>query len=148
MTLVVVVGVLFAISNALPGDYHISRSKTIDAPPTDVMLRSWISTNGSLGTHGRNPIPTSRSQSKAIREKSGRFTSGQATSRSRGSMTLTAIDPNKRIHIHLEFDAPMKGTAESEFTFKPEKDSKDKTIVTWSMDGTSDSVHKVLRKPP
>lgn len=60
----------------------------------------------------------------------------------KGSMTITQSSPNRSVQYKLDFLAPMKGEATSEFTFTP--DAKGGTKVTWSMSGKRGLFGKAL----
>jgi hypothetical protein len=56
-------------------------------------------------------------------------------------MTVTESRPSDMIRIKLEFLRPFKATNTAEFTFKPDGN---KTMVTWSMSGTSNFMLKAV----
>jgi uncharacterized protein YndB with AHSA1/START domain len=143
LTLILVAGVIFGIAMALPTHYHIARSVTIDAPPSQVFanvvdFNKWKPWNP--WTEGdpdiKIAIEGKPGEVGSIYKWSGNYKVGA------GSMTITEIVPNEHIKINLEFDAPMKKAADSEFVFKAENG---KTNVTWLLDGDSDMADKALR---
>jgi hypothetical protein len=62
-----------------------------------------------------------------------------------GRMTITDSKPNSSIDISLEFKKPFEATNHTLFTFTPQSDkTRDKTVVTWSMDGKNNFVGKAF----
>ena len=57
-----------------------------------------------------------------------------------GRMSLVESRPNELIRFRLDFLKPFAGTAEAEFTFKPDGD---RTLVTWSMFGKNSFPAKI-----
>ncbi len=143
LTIIVVVGIILGISHALPADYHLARSKTIDAPPSQVFphvadFNKWQAWTPFIENDPNINITIEGKpgQVGSVYKWTGNHQVGS------GSMKITEIVPNERIKIQLDFIAPFPHTAEAEYKFK---DEKDKTVVTWSMSGNSDSLHKAIR---
>jgi len=57
-----------------------------------------------------------------------------------GRMTLIESRPNELIRFRLDFLKPFTGTADAEFTFKPDGN---RTVVTWSMFGKNSFPAKI-----
>lgn len=57
----------------------------------------------------------------------------------KGRMTITAVDPNRRVDIRLEFERPMEATNRVQFLLVPQGDG---TAVTWRMEGENSFVGK------
>lgn len=50
----------------------------------------------------------------------------------KGRMTITAVEPNRRVDLRLEFERPMEATNRVQFLLVPAADG---TAVTWRMEG-------------
>jgi len=144
LTLIIVIVVLVGIANALPEDFRFARSTTIDATPADVFPQVNDFNNWKPWNPFTKPDPNIKI---TIEGKPGVGQTYKWSSENQqvgaGAMTITESEPNDRIKIHLEFEAPMKDTADAIFTFKGDKDNK--TDVTWTMEGKSDVLKKSMR---
>ena len=60
----------------------------------------------------------------------------------KGSMAITAVQPDQSVTYNLVFEKPMTGTATSQITLNAIPDSG--TRVTWSMTGPSNFFQKVI----
>jgi hypothetical protein len=58
-----------------------------------------------------------------------------------GKMTITESRPNELVKMRLDFYEPFAGTADSEFTMKPEGGQ---TVLTWSMVGKKNFMSKAI----
>ena len=58
-----------------------------------------------------------------------------------GRMTILESNPHSLIKIRLDFEKPIKNTAETEFKFDYQNDQ---TTVAWSMNGHSNFISKVM----
>lgn len=141
LTLVVIVGVLFAISLALPADYRVTRSTTIAAPASEIFpyvddFHKWKKWTPWLDKDPAAKVDIEGSPGKDATYKwSGNDQVGE------GEMTLIESEPNERVKMKLDFVRPMPGTADAEFTFKPDGD---KTIVTWTLTGERDLIRRAF----
>jgi uncharacterized protein YndB with AHSA1/START domain len=136
------IGVLLIVVVTRPDTYHVERSTTISAPPSVVYAHvadfhkwdAWspwakldpsmkVTYEGTQGTVG------------ASYAWNGNDEVGS------GKMTISAIEPNKRIAIDLQFLKPFESLAKNGFTF--ESTGKD-TKVVWSMDGNNDFMSKFM----
>jgi uncharacterized protein YndB with AHSA1/START domain len=142
LTLGVIVGVLAALIEALPAPYRVSRSATMEAPPSKVFeqvndLHKWHAWTPWL-KHDPNAKVTIEEPSAgkgAIYKWSGDDHVGE------GTMTLTESQPSERIKLKLDFVRPMPGKADAEFTFKADGD---KTVVTWTITGEHNFLGKAF----
>jgi uncharacterized protein YndB with AHSA1/START domain len=141
LTLVVIVGVLFALSAALPTDYRVSRSTTIAAPASKIFpyvddFRKWKEWTPWLDDDPDvKPTIDGAPGKGAVYTWSGNKKVGE------GKMTLIESEPNERVKMKLEFLRPMPGTADAEFAFKADGD---KTIVTWTIAGERNLLAKAF----
>lgn len=125
-----------------PSDYHVARSATMAAPPAEVFAQvndfhnwegwsPWL----KIDPNAKGTYEGPASGKGAIFKWAGNQEVGE------GSMTITESRPNDLIKIRLDFLKPMAGTADVEFTFKPEGDG---TKVTWSMAGQNGFIGKAF----
>lgn len=140
--LVGIVGVFAVVVAMQPSDFRISRSATVDAPPSAVFAQvndfhKWEAWSpwAKLDPNAKNSFEGPTSGKGSMFKWSGNNEVGE------GMMTITESDPYKRILIRLDFKKPMEDTSEAEFRFKPEGD---KTVVTWSMFGKHNFVGKAF----
>lgn len=126
---VVIIG-LVAIGFALPGDYHAEASLEIPAPVSKVHA-----TVNNLETWGRwgpwnaeDPsITTTISQASGV-GAAQEWTSGAG----KGRLVFTEVDPAKGIAYDLFFE----GFPPAKAAFRYESAGPDRTLVTWTMDGS------------
>ncbi len=139
----VTVGVALVVIVALqPGEFKIERSKTINAPASEVFpyvndFKQWKAWNPFLDDDPDANITISDPDSGkgATYEWEGNSKVGK------GKMVITESKPNELVKIKIEFLAPVQMTADVAFVFK-EKD--DKTEVIWSMAGESNLMFKAF----
>jgi Polyketide cyclase / dehydrase and lipid transport len=134
--------VLLLVIATRPDTYHVERTKTIAASPEVIyghvadfhkwkgwspwdkvdpnMKRTFVGTDGAVG---------------ASYAWVGNDDVGE------GKMTLTAVEPAKRVEIKLEFIKPFESVASNGFKF--EAAGKD-TKVTWYMDGNNNFLGKAM----
>lgn len=138
---IVVVMVVFVLVVAMqPGDFRISRSATIPAPPSMVFgqvndFHKWQAWSpwARMDPNAKNSFEGSASGLGAVFRWEGNNQVGQ------GGMTIIESRPSDLIRIKLEFLKPFKATHTAEFTFEPAADS---TVVTWSMTGKNNFISK------
>jgi uncharacterized protein YndB with AHSA1/START domain len=143
LTVVIVAGLIAGISQAFPTDYRVARSRTMNAAPDKVFphvadFNKWKPWNPFTEADPdiKLTIEGKPGEIGSIYKWEGNNQVGK------GQMTMKDVVPNERINLYLEFEEPFKGEAESEFRFKLENGQ---TKVTWSMNGKSDPVHKMVR---
>lgn len=134
--------VLLIVIATRPSTYHVERSATISAPPETVFaqvadFKKWDAWSpwSKLDPNMKTTFDGTQGTVGATYAWTGNDDVGE------GKMTLTAVDPNKRVDIKLEFIKPFASTAQNGFKFEPAgKDTK----VTWFMDGTNDFMGKAM----
>jgi hypothetical protein len=144
LVLVVLVAALAVVIAMQPAELRLSRSITIDAPPERIFphinnLHKWDKWS-----------PWAKIDPKAKNEFSGPDEGKDAKFRwvsdhqevGTGSMTIEESRPNENVKIRLDFEKPMTGTSYSDFVLKAE--GNDKTLVTWSMQGSNNFVGKAM----
>lgn len=143
--LIVVVAVLAALTVVVsrqPDTFQVTRSATINAAPAVVFAQ----VNDLLKWEAWSPW--AKMDPKATSSYEG-APSGVGASMSwagnrsvgQGKMTITNSHPSDLVELRLEFEKPMKGTNEAQFTFKPEGKQ---TVVTWSMQGKNNFIAKAV----
>ncbi len=141
LILVALVGVMVALVAAQPAAYRVTRSATIDAPPSKVFEQVYDFHKWKAWTPWLKADPDAKvtiegpSGKGAIYKWSGNDDVGE------GTMTLTESQPSERIRLKLDFVRPWPGTTDAEFTFKAEGD---KTVVTWAIIGERDFQGKAI----
>ncbi len=140
VVLVLVVAVL-AYAATRPDRLHVERSATIQAPPEEIFplisdFRRWASWSPY---ETRDPAMKKTyggaAQGKgAVYEWEGNSEVGQ------GRMEITDADPS-RITIKLDFIKPLEGHNVADFALVPQGGA---TNVTWSMDGPSPYIGKLI----
>lgn len=145
LTLLIFVGLLFGIANALNDEFSVSRSIVVDTRAKDVFplvndFEEWKHWNPFTKQDSNMDI-------KIEGKKKGKGAVYKWTSEKSGvgTMRISEVEPNKRIKIDLEFEEPIKNSGFAEFTFKEEND---KTKVTWYSKFKSPYVFKVIRSVP
>ncbi|MBI2804502.1 MAG: SRPBCC family protein [Planctomycetes bacterium] len=141
LTLIVLIALIGGLIAALPTDFSVERSTTIDAPPSEVFAQvndfhKWAPWNPWLkgDDTAKVTIEGAPSGKGAVYKWAGEKVG-------EGTMTILESRPNELIRIKLEFAKPMEGIAQTDFVFKAKDD---KTAVTWSMKGTNNYVGKAF----
>jgi uncharacterized protein YndB with AHSA1/START domain len=141
LTLVVIGGVLAGLIAAMPTNYRITRSTTIDAPPENVFeqvndFHKWGAWSPWLEIDPNAKVTIEGSPGKDATYKwSGNDKIGE------GMITMTESQPNEWIKLKLQIIRPLPNTADAEFTFKAKED---KTVITWTMTGERDFKGKAI----
>lgn len=136
--------VLFVVAVQMqPGQFRVSRSATMSAPPSAVFAQVNDFHNWQTWSPWKKLDPAARESFEgptagtgAIFRWSGNSDVGE------GSMKITESRPDELIAIQLDFVKPMAGTSTAEFTFKPAGDNQ--TLVTWSMLGENNFMAKAI----
>jgi uncharacterized protein YndB with AHSA1/START domain len=125
-----------------PGDFRITRSTTISAPPGSVFphvndLRKWEAWSpwAKLDPSMKQTFDGPLGGVGATTHWIGNKQVGE------GRMTIIESRPNELIRIKLEFLKPFKATNIAEFTFAPQGNQ---TAVNWSMTGSKNFIMKAF----
>jgi hypothetical protein len=140
---VAVVIALFLVVVALqPGEFRVTRSATMAAPPDAVFpqvneLRKWAAWNPweKLDPAMKLTYEGPASGVGAAYAWVGNKDVGE------GRMTITESRLNESVQFKLEFFKPMAGLCAAEFTFKPQGNQ---TVVTWTMTGKNNFIAKAM----
>lgn len=147
LSFTILIGLLLGIANSLTDNYVISRSIIIDAPPSKVFphvsdFSKWKPWNPfekpdpdiqvTITPAGDSPIGSTY---KWKSEKVGV-----------GAMKITDFRPDEFLKIHIEFEEPVKSSGDAVFKFK--EVGNERTELSWTMDGESPYMFKVIRSFP
>lgn len=140
--LAVIVLVLIAVIATRPSDFKISRSAAIPAPPATVFaqvneFKNWEEWSpwAKLDPAMKQTYEGPAAGTGAISRWTGNNQVGE------GQMTITESKPDELVRIKLDFIKPMASTSDVQFDFKPQGSE---TLVTWTMSGKSNFVHKAF----
>jgi hypothetical protein len=140
---VVVLGVALAIVvSRQPSDFRVTRSTTIDAPPSVVFplvddfhkWRGW-SPWEKMDPELKRTYEGAPSGEGAVYSWVGNKQVGE------GRMTIVESRPDELVRIKLEFFKPFRATNEGTFAFEP---TSGQTRVTWSMTGCCNCMFKIM----
>ena len=134
--------VLCVVVAMQPGEFKITRSATINAPPDVVFAQindfhkwdawsPWAKIDPNMKTTFSGP----ESGKGATYAWTGNDEVGE------GRMTIIDSKPNDAVKIDLEFIKPFAQKSVTDFALKPEGD---KTNVTWSMAGQNNFLSKAF----
>ena len=139
--LIVVVGLAMFISNR-PGQFHVERSTTIEAPaavlfPRIADLHGWAAWSPweKRDLQMKKTFSGAEAGVGAVYDWSGNDKVGS------GRMTVAELTPDSRIEITVEFFKPFAATSSCIFTLAPEGSG---TKVTWAMEGKEDFMGKAM----
>jgi Polyketide cyclase / dehydrase and lipid transport len=134
--------VLVIVVATRPGDFRITRTAAMPAPPVAVFAQvndfhKWEAWSpwAKLDPGCKYSYAGPGAGTGALFSWSGNSKVGE------GNMTILESRPDELIRIKLEFLKPFKATSTSEFTFKPEGNQ---TAVTWSMYGKNNFMAKAM----
>ncbi len=142
LAIIGLLAVLAAFIYTRPGEFSVSRSASISAPPVKVFanvneLQKWQAWSpwAKLDPDCKTTFEGPAAGAGAIMRWDGNNKVGK------GSMTVTDSKPTELVRFRLDFLKPFKGTNTAEFTFRPEGNG---TNVRWSMKGTNNFVGKAM----
>jgi hypothetical protein len=125
-----------------PSDFSITRSGTINAPPSAVFpqvndFHNWEKWSpwAQIDPGMKQTYEGASSGQGAIYTWTGNSQVGQ------GRMTISESRSNERIRIHLEFMKPFAGICPTEFTFTTQGNQ---TVVNWNMTGRHTFIPKAI----
>jgi hypothetical protein len=137
-----VIAVLLAVIATRPGEFRVSRSTKMSAPPSAVFAQvndfhKWEAWSpwAKLDPDAKNSFEGPTSGTGSIFRWDGDKNVGA------GSMKIVESRPSDLIRIQLDFIRPFAGTNNVEFTFKPQGEQ---TAVTWSMSGKNNFIGKAI----
>jgi hypothetical protein len=139
---VVLVGALLGFAGTRPDSLHVERTATIKAAPDKIFpliadfhrWSSW-STYEKVDPAMKRDYSGAANGTGAVYEWEGNMQVGQ------GRMEILDASQPSRVTIRLDFIKPLEGHDVAEFTLVPQGDS---TTVTWTMDGPTPYVGKLI----
>ena len=142
LAVVALVGAVLVYAATRPDSLHVQRSAIVNAPPEKVFAlindfhswRSW-SPFENVDPAMKRVYSGAPGGTGAVYEWEGNRQIGQ------GRMEITDAAHPSRITIKLDFIKPLEGHDIAEFALVPQGDS---TNVTWTMDGPSPYVGKLI----
>lgn len=140
--LLVVVAVLLIVIATRPPGFHVERSIQVSAPGS-VVYGQFASLKAFTAWMPWSDLdPTMKQEFSAADTGVGASYSWVGNKEvGRGSMTVTAAEPDSKVTYRLEFKEPMENTNMTTLALAPEGDG---VKVTWSMDGDYDFVAKAF----
>ena len=133
---------LLAYATTRPDTLHVQRSATIKAPAEKIFpmindLYTWNtwSPYDKIDPSMKKTYGGAASGVGAVYEWDGNNQVG------RGRMEITSTAPSSKVTIKLDFIKPFEGHDVAAFTLVPQGDS---TQVTWTMDGPSPFLGKLI----
>lgn len=135
-----IIGGLIVVVATRPGEFRVTRTATIPAPPSAVFaqindLQQWNAWSpwAKLDPAAKNTFEGPTSGKGAIFAWAGNNDVGE------GRMTIIESQPDELVRLKLDFIKPFESTSTTEFTFKPEGEQ---TVVTWTMAGKNNFIGK------
>jgi hypothetical protein len=129
--LAVLVALFVVVVAMQPSEFHVERTATIAAPPTEAFaqvndLHKWDAWSpwAKLDPNAKITFEGPESGQGAAMSWAGNDKVGE------GKMTVVESRPNEAVKLKVDFVEPFEGTSNSDFAFKPEGDG---TAVTWAM---------------
>src|SRR6267154_914681 len=139
----VVIAAIVAFVATRPADFCITRSATMQAPPTAAFAQVNDFHNWDSWSPWAKLDPTMKQTYEGAPTGAGSIYTWNGNNKvGEGRMTILESRPSDFIRIKLEFMRPFKATNTADFTFKPENN---KTLVTWSMLGKSNFMLKAMK---
>jgi hypothetical protein len=141
LTVVLLVLVLAGLVAAVPAEFEVTRSLTIDAPPAEVFAHvndlhkfdAWQPWK-KYDKDAKITYEGAEAGTGAVYKWVGNDDVGE------GMMTITESTPDV-IKIKLQFLKPFEATNDTQFTFKADGN---KTVVTWTITGERDPKMKAI----
>ena len=134
--------VLLVVASMRPDDFRVSRSTTIAAPQDAVFEQVNDFHKWEAWSPWAKIDPACKNTFAGTAAGVGASFSWDGNSKvGAGCMTITESRRGELVLIRLEFLRPCKATHSAEFTFQPQEG---KTLITWSMLGTSNFMLKVV----
>jgi hypothetical protein len=128
-----------------PADFVITRSANVSAPAADVFAQvnnfhqweawsPWAKLDPAMKVTYKGP----EAGAGAIYSWDGNSDVGA------GRMTLLESRTNELVRIKLEFLKPFAAVSSTDFSFQPEGEKGDQTVVTWTMAGKNNFISKAF----
>lgn len=141
LVIVVLIAAVLIYAATRPGTLHVERTATINAPPEKIVphivdFHQW----GEWSPFEKIDPAMKRTFSGAPAGKGAVYEWQGNSEAGAGRMEITDSQPS-RVTIKLDFTAPLEGHNIAEFVLEPQGDS---TNVTWTMDGPTPYIGKLI----
>ena len=142
LVVVVLVVAVLAYASTRPDRLHVERAASIMAPPEKIFplisdFHSWP----SWSPYEKRDPGMKRTYSGAAEGKGAVYEWDGNSEVGQGRMEITDSSDPSRVTIKLDFMEPIEGHNVAEFALVPEGST---TNVTWSMDGPSPYIGKLI----
>lgn len=141
IALACIVILILIVAAMRPSESNVTRSVTIDAPPSVVFGYLADLEKFQEWSPWAKVDPTIKTQLDGPPDAVGSVYSWQADKLGVGSMTLTGKRPPEEVTYRLEFKKPFEATNQVTFTTKPVGSG---TSVVWHMSGKNSYLFKVM----
>jgi len=142
LVVIVLIGAILAYAATRPDSLHVQRTAGIKAPPEKIFplisdFRRWSSWSPyeKIDPAMKRVYAGAANGKGAVYEWEGNSQVGQ------GRMEIMEISQPSRVTIKLDFVKPLEGHNVAEFALVPQGDS---TTVTWTMDGPTPYIGKLI----
>ena len=142
LAIVLVIAAVLVYAATRPGSLHVERSATINAPPEKIFpliddFHQW----GAWSPYEKIDPAMKRTYSGAALGEGAVYQWNGNSQVGAGRMEITDTSQPSRITIKLDFTAPLEGHDVATFVLALRGDA---TTVTWSMDGPTPYVGKLI----
>jgi hypothetical protein len=145
LSVVVLVAGILAYAATRPGSFHVERTATIDAAPERIFpLVNDFHTWTSWSSYEKVDPAMKRTYSGAANGKGAVYEWAGNNMIGEGRMEITDASHPSRVTIKLDFIKPLEGHNIAQFTMVPTPEKAGSTTVTWTMDGPTPYVGKLI----
>jgi carbon monoxide dehydrogenase subunit G len=142
VVIAVLVGGVLVYAATRPDALHVQRTAAIKAPPEKIFalindFHSW----GAWSPYEKIDPAMKRAYSGAANGEGAVYEWEGNSQVGQGRMEITDTAHPSRVTIKLDFAKPLEGHNIAEFALVPQGDS---TIVTWTMDGPTPYIGKLI----
>ena len=132
---------LIAVIATRPGEYQVTRSRTLVAPPEAVYAQLSDFHRWQAWSPWENRDPAMKREFAGAAAGTGAVYSWKGNSDvGEGRMTITDARPAERVGVKLDFIEPFAATSTTDFVLTPS--ARGGTNVTWSMKGENNFLAK------
>ena len=142
LVVVVLIGAVLGYAATRPDTLHVQRAASIKAPPDKIFplindFHRW----SAWSPYEKVDPAMKRTYSGAANGKGAVYEWEGNSQVGQGRMEITDTSDPSRVTIKLDFSAPLEGHDVAIFTLVPQGDS---TNVTWTMDGPTPYIGKLI----
>jgi len=145
LVIVVLVAAVLVYAATRPGTLHVQRVASVNAPPEKIFpLVNDFHTWSTWSSYEKIDPAMKRTYSGAANGKGAVYEWEGNSMVGQGRMEITDTSHPSRVTIKLDFVKPLEGHNVAQFTMVPEGDEGGATTVTWTMDGPTPYVGKLI----